>query len=156
MKWALIDFKTAKEPWFDELEALYYKKIKAFVPFEIVHLKTIRADRSELEVKKKYETEALLEKITKDDYVILLDEKGKNLDSLQFADLIDKTRQSGKKRGVFIIGGAYGVSDKIKQMSHAKICLSPMTLNHLVAESVLLEQIFRSLTIINRIPYHNE
>jgi 23S rRNA (pseudouridine1915-N3)-methyltransferase len=155
MKWALYDFKTAKEPWFDEAEALYTKKIKAFVSFEVVHLKTLKSERSEATIKKKHEGQRLLEKLTSDDYVILLDEKGKKADSLEFAKIITQAQNSAKKRLVFIVGGAYGVDEQIKQLSQKVISLSDLTMNHLVAEAVLLEQIYRALTIINRIPYHN-
>lgn len=155
LKWALYDFKTSKELWFDEAEALYTKKIKPFAPFEVIHLKTLKSDRDESEQKKKFEEKVLLEKITQDDFVILLDEKGKKLDSLAFAQLIQKTTESGKKRGVFIIGGAFGVTENIKKRAQQSICLSDMVMNHLVAETVLLEQFYRAQTIINRIPYHN-
>lgn len=155
LKWALYDFKTSKEPWFDEAEALYTKKIKPFAPFEVVHLKTLKSDRDEAEQKKKFEEKVLLEKITQDDFVILLDEKGKKLDSMAFSQLVQKTTESGKKRGVFIIGGAFGVTENIKKRAQQTICLSDMVMNHLVAETVLLEQFYRAQTILNRIPYHN-
>lgn len=155
LKWALYDFKTSKEPWFEEAEALYTKKIKAFVPFEVQHLKTLKSDRDEAEQKKKFEEKAILEKISNDDFVILLDEKGKKLDSIAFSQLILKTSESGKKRGVFIIGGAFGVTDSIKKRAQVSISLSDMVMNHLVAETVLLEQFYRAQTILNRIPYHN-
>lgn len=155
MKWVLFDFKTSKEPWFEEVEATYLKKIKPFIGFEIKHLKTIKVDRDEAELKRRHEEKQLLIELTKDDYVILLDEKGKKIDSIGFAKIIQSTNESGKKRGVLIIGGAFGVSDQIKARADKSICLSDMTMNHLVAETVLLEQFYRSLTIINRIPYHN-
>ena len=152
----LFDFKTAKEPWFDEAETLYLKKVKPYAAFEVQHLKTIKSDRDEAELKKKFEEKGLLEKITSDDYVILLDEKGQNLDSLQFSQVIQQVSESGKKRGVFIVGGAFGVTDAVKKRAQKSICLSPMTMNHLIAEAVLLEQFYRALTILNRIPYHNQ
>ncbi len=155
MKWALYDFKTAKEPWFEEASQLYLKKIKPFTQFEVNRLKTVSVDRDDAETKKKFEEKILLEKLTNDDYIILLDEKGKKLDSVQFANQIIKITESGKKRGVLIIGGAFGVSDIIKKRSQLTICLSDMTMNHLVAEIMLLEQFYRAHTIMNRIPYHN-
>ena len=156
IRWTLYDFKTAKEPWFDEAEALYVKKVKPYAPFEVIHLKTLKSDRDEAELKRKFEEKTLSGKLTSDDYVVLLDEKGHNLDSLQFAKLIQQVNESGKKRGVFIVGGAFGVTDVIKKRAQKTICLSPMTMNHLIAEAVLLEQFYRALTIINRIPYHNQ
>jgi 23S rRNA (pseudouridine1915-N3)-methyltransferase len=155
MKWVLFDFKTAKEPWFDEASALYEKKIKPFVQFEIQHLKTNKMDRDEADSKRKFEEKILLEKLTNDDFVILLDEKGKKLDSIQFSQTVQKAAESGKKRGVLIIGGAFGVSETIKKRSQTTICLSDMTMNHLIAETMLLEQFYRAQTILKRIPYHN-
>ena len=155
MKSVLFDFKTAKEPWFEELQALYVKKINPYWPFEIQSLKTLKQERQDKEAKKKFEETELLKKITSDDYIILFDEKGKDLDSLQFSAALDKATQSGKKRIVFVIGGAYGVSENIFQKAQLKVSLSKMVLNHLVAEAVVMEQIYRGLTIINRIPYHN-
>ncbi len=154
-KWVLFDFKTAKEPWFDELSALYEKKIKPYAKFEVVHLKTVKIDREEAEAKRKFEQKLILEKLSSDDFVILLDEKGKKIDSLQFSAIVLKASASGKKRGVFIIGGAFGVAESIKARSEVQICLSDMTMNHLVAEAVLLEQFYRAQTILNRVPYHN-
>src|SRR5688572_3731759 len=128
MKWALYDFKTAKEPWFDEAEQVYLKKIKPYASLEVMHLKTLKADRDEAELKKNFEAKILLEKLTNDDFVILLDEKGKKMDSLEFAKLITSVKESGKKRGVFIIGGAFGVTDTVKQRAQKTICLSDMVM----------------------------
>ena len=155
MKWVLYDFKTAREPWFDEAEQVYKKKINPFATFEVVHLKTMKADREDADLKKKFESKQLLERITTDDYVILLDEKGKKLDSMAFSKAVSIAAESGKKRGVFIIGGAFGVADDVMRLAQKTICLSDLTMNHLVAEVMLLEQFYRAHTILNRIPYHN-
>lgn len=155
MKHVVLDFKTSKQEWFEEFEATYSEKINHFCDFEVVHLKTISVDRDQSDEKIQFEEKALLKKITNDDFVILCDERGKKLDSLQFADQHRKAQQSGKKRIVFIIGGAFGVTEGIRAKAQLSISLSTMVMNHLVAESVLLEQIYRSFTIQNRIPYHN-
>ena len=156
MKWSLFDFKTAREPWFDEAEQVYLKKIKPYAALEVSHLKTLKADRNEAALKKNFESKLLLEKLTSDDYIVLLDENGKKYGSIEFSALINSVHESGKKRGVFIIGGAFGVTEEIKKKSHKMVCLSEMTMNHLVAEIMLLEQFYRALTILNRIPYHNQ
>jgi len=67
MKWVLYDFKTAREPWFDEAEQVYKKKINPFAAFDIVHLKTMKADREDAELKKRFESKQLLGKITTDE-----------------------------------------------------------------------------------------
>jgi 23S rRNA (pseudouridine1915-N3)-methyltransferase len=155
MKWILFDFKTSKEAWFEQALTLYLKKIKHYAQFEVTHLKTISLDRDSFETKKNFEEKILFDKITNDDFVILFDEKGKKIDSMQFSQVIEKANSSGKKRGVLVIGGAYGVSDEIKNRSNILVSLSDLTMNHLVAEVMLLEQFYRAQTILNRIPYHN-
>lgn len=155
MKAILYDFKTAKEEWFNLAVATYVKKINPFINIEIVSLKSAKTDRDEAVYKKKLESEELLKKISNDDYVILFDETGKDFDSLQFAKQTEIALSTGKKRLVFVIGGAFGVSDEVKARAQIKVSLSKMVLNHLVAEVVALEQIYRAFTIIKRIPYHN-
>ncbi len=155
MKHVVLDFKTSKQEWFEEFEGTYAEKINHFCDFEVIHLKTISVDRDQSQEKIQFEEKALLKKLTNDDYIILCDERGKKFDSIQFADQHVRAQQSGKKRIVFIVGGAFGVSADIRAKAHLTISLSTMVMNHLVAESVLLEQIYRSFTIQNRIPYHN-
>lgn len=156
MKSVLYDFRTANEPWFKAVCDLYLKKINAFVPFEIVSLKTLKSERTDKFQKKDFETNELNKKITKDDYVIVFDEKGKTLTTEQFLQVVNRAELSGKKRIAYLIGGAYGLSDEIKNKAQVQVSLSSFVMNHLVAEAVVLEQIYRLYTIKNRIPYHNE
>ena len=155
MKSVLFDFKTSKEPWFEEAKALYLKKISAFCDFEIISLKTLKQSRDDLKAKKKFEEDELFKHLKSDDFIILFDEMGRDLTSIEFSDQIEKAASSGKKRLVYIIGGAYGVSENIKVKAQLKISLSKMIMNHLVAEAVVLEQIYRAHTIQKNIPYHN-
>ncbi len=155
MKSVLFDYKTTKEEWFEQAVLLYSKKISHYAEFDIQSLKTMKHGRDEATLKKEYEESELFKKLTPDDYVILFDENGKTFKSEEFAEQISKAENSGKKRIVYIVGGAYGVTDNIKQRAHVKISLSSMVMNHLVAETVVLEQIYRAYTIKNRIPYHN-
>lgn len=155
MKSVLFDFKTAKEEWFEQAVFQYSKKISHYTEFEVQSLKTMKHGRDEAELKKKFEASELFKKIDYQDFVILFDETGKTFKSEDFADLITKGEESGKKRIVYIIGGAFGVTDEVKQRAQVKISLSSMVMNHLVAETVVLEQIYRAYTIKNRIPYHN-
>jgi 23S rRNA (pseudouridine1915-N3)-methyltransferase len=155
MKSVLFDFRTAKEEWFETAAQQYSKKISNFTEFEIVNLKTIKQGRDEAELKKKFEASELVKRLNQDDFIILFDESGKNFASEEFSERITKIEDSGKKRIVYVIGGAYGVTDEIKVRAHLKLSLSSFIMNHLVAETVVLEQIYRAYTIKNRIPYHN-
>ncbi len=156
MKFLLLTCATASESWADEVEALYSKKISPFVSFEIKHLKIKKASRDDRELKLKGDSDALLAEIKPDDYVILFDERGDLLDSRKFAQKIEATLNSGKKRVVFVIGGAYGVDDRIRTRAQMKVGLSKMVLNHLVAQTVVLEQIYRAFAILKNLPYHND
>ena len=154
-KIVIYNFQTAKQDWFTDLKNLYIKKIKPFLAIEIITLKTINVDRDDWQKKINFEQNEFLQKIEDSDFFILLDQNGKNFNSESFAQSIENQINYGKKRIVFLIGGAYGVTETIKKKADLKIKLSDFVLNHLIAESLLLEQIYRSLTIINRIPYHN-
>lgn len=156
MKFVLLTPESSRETWSDEAFRLYTKKITSFVTFERVVLKSPSKDRREAEEKKRAESEALLQKLVATDYVVLCDEKGKVLTSRGFSEKIQQVMTSGKKRCVFVVGGAFGVSESVKARADYKMQLGGLTLNHLVAQTVLLEQIFRSMTIWKGIPYHND
>ena len=141
--------------WFDHCQEIYLEKISHFCKIGVLHLKSPSLDRDQSSEKLKAEEAILLKRLTTDDYVILLDERGKKFDSMQFADAHVKAISSGKKRLVFVIGGAFGVTEAVKQRANLVLCLSTLVMNHLIAEAVLLEQIYRSFTIQKRIPYHN-
>jgi 23S rRNA (pseudouridine1915-N3)-methyltransferase len=156
MKVVLLTVISNKEPWFQEARELYIEKINHFVKFELEGLKATKLERGSAERKIKAESEQMLKYLKPDDLVILLDEKGKSLSSIQFAAWLNKSGfESACKRMVFIIGGAFGVSSELKQRAQLTLQMGPWTLNHLVAQTVLLEQIYRALTIIKGLPYHN-
>lgn len=155
MKFILYNLATAKEPWADEVNELYKKKISFFVPFDIQTLKTKKAAREDAAFKKNEESQLILKNLSSDDYVILFDERGSVLNSIQFAKKIENILGSSKKRAIFIIGGAFGVSEEVQKRADLKVSLSPMVMNHLMAQAMSLEQIYRALTIIKNVPYHN-
>ncbi len=156
MKFVLYNLATAKEAWADDAARLYTQKIAYFNPFEIQSLKPKKGSRDEAAKKKKEESELILSVLSKDDYVILFDERGRSLNSIEFSKKIESTISSAKKRAVFIIGGAYGVSDEVRARAQLMVMLSPMVMNHLLAQTVALEQIYRAFTILKNLPYHND
>ncbi len=153
----LLVVSDNKEEWLRSAQSLYVKKINHFENFEIVALKPYRQARAQTQEKIERESEQILKKIEHKDYVILADLDGKETSSLQFAEKIENllSHFSGR-RWTFVIGGAYGVSDKLRERADTKLKLSKMTMNHHVAQAFLLEQIYRAFTIIKKIPYHNE
>ena len=106
-------------------------------------------------VKIKSESKLILRQLTDSDFVILCDEHGVAYSSLKFAKKIETLFLTGKKRLVFVIGGAYGVGDEVKSRAEMKLKLSDFTLNHYLAFATLQEQVYRAMTIIKGIQYHN-
>jgi len=155
MKFVLYNLATAKEAWADEAARLYTQKISHFNSFEIQTLKPKKSSRDEAAQKKKEESDLILSSLSSDDYVILFDERGKTFNSIEFSKKIENVLSSSKKRAVFIIGGAYGVTDEVRSRAQLVVTLSPLVMNHILAQTVALEQIYRAFTIIKNLPYHN-
>lgn len=155
MKISLLYLESQKESWAIEAQDLYSEKIKRFCDFEIVKIKSPSVARDNKEYKVAEESKLILSKIKSDDYLVLFDERGKLYDSVEFANHFQRIQDSNPKRVVFLIGGAFGVSEEIKKRANQKLSLSKMVMNHHVALSMALEQIYRAFTIIKGIPYHN-
>ena len=109
---------------------------------------------SEKEIKK-FEGEKILIIIKKNELIFLLDENGKSFNSKKFADFLSNKFKTNKSI-VFVVGGAYGFSNEIKQKSNDIISLSEMTFSHQIIRLFFTEQIYRAFTILNNHPYHNE
>lgn len=156
MKLVLLSIESSKQLWFSEFIELYQKKISHYVPLQIVRLRSKDRARDAQDRKIAEEGEQLLGQIDPSDFVVLCDERGQSLDTKSFSKKMISALESGKKRLVFVIGGAYGTSDQVKARADLKWSLSPMVLNHFVAQVVALEQLYRALTIWKGVPYHNE
>ena len=130
----------------------YKKRIEGYTKFEIVELKEINT----LDVSKNIENEgkSILEKIRKEDYIITLEILGNKLDSVAFSKHLEKITTYGTSNIVFIIGGSNGLSDDVKRRSNYKLSFSDMTFPHQLMRLILVEQIYRSLTILNNKEYH--
>lgn len=133
----------------------YIKRIKSFVKFETVHLSPYKGDKS-IEIIKLKEGQFVLDRLKPTDTLILLDERGKSMNSIQFAEYIEKKFTGSSKRIVFLCGGAYGFSGEIYQRAVDQIGLSSMTFSHKLIQLLFTEQLYRAFTIINKHPYHNE
>jgi len=155
MKAALLYLESSKEPWSQEVLETYSTKISRFCEFDVIKIKSPSLSRENALQKINEETKLILSKLKPDDFLILLDEKGKAHESMGFAKFMANQEQL-PKRSVFLIGGAFGVSDEIKKRANATISLSSLVMNHHVALTVLLEQIYRAFTILKKIPYHNQ
>jgi 23S rRNA (pseudouridine1915-N3)-methyltransferase len=137
---------------FDE----FAKRLKHYCKFEslLFELPT-RLKTNDINQIKKNEGEVLLKKLTPTDFVILLDENGKEYASNAFADYLQKLSLH-QAHVVFIIGGAYGFSEEVYIRANAKVSLSEMTFSHQLIRLIFIEQLYRAFTIIKGEPYHHE
>jgi 23S rRNA (pseudouridine1915-N3)-methyltransferase len=145
-----------KEKWVQAATQTYQEKLVHFAKCEIIAVKPYKSPRGDNQEKIKKESEIILKKIDGRDHVILCDERGKSYSSVDFSKRLQKSIEgAGSGAIVFIIGGAYGVGEEVRQRANEKLKLSDMVMNHYVAHTVLLEQIYRAFTILKGIPYHN-
>ena len=133
----------------------YEDKIKHFINFKIQCLKTKNKSSQKSSIIK-FDSEIIFKNLKKEDIIILLDEKGKDFNSMEFSKFLEEHMIRGVKNLTFVIGGAYGFSKELREFSKNKISLSKMTFSHDMARLFFVEQLYRSLTIINNIPYHNK
>ena len=130
------------------------KKISVFQKFKLVELSGPKLPRRERNQKVEVESKLIIKKMADQATNILLDVQGSLFSTQEFTKKIVNLSSAKGGVGVFI-GGAFGVSAEVKALADDLISLSKLTLNHQVALLVLLEQIYRALTIHNKIPYHN-
>ena len=134
---------------------IYVKRIQHFMPFEWVELKEFKHHKNNPATALQAEEELILKHVRSRDALILLDEKGKLMDSKAFAQFIDKQNMTHGGTLVFCLGGAYGFGDSLHKRANGMVSLSPMTFPHQLARVVALEQIYRACTINNHHPYHH-
>ena len=154
MKIKCIAIGKTKSQDFSSLIKSYLSKINHYINFEFIILNEIKSIKNK-SIQKNKEAEAILKNIKADSYIILLDENGKELSSIFFSKFIQHHLNSSKKEIIFIIGGAYGFSDKLLKRANEKISLSKMTFSHQMVRIIFLEQLYRSFTILKNEPYHN-
>ena len=135
----------------------YTSRLKHYVPFDIQYVQDVKNTRNLSELQQKQnEGRSILASVDKSDYVVLLDEHGREMTSVQFSEYIQKRMSSGARRVVFVIGGPYGFSQEVYDRANEKISLSKMTFSHEMVRIIFAEQIYRAFTILNHEPYHHE
>ncbi|OIQ28292.1 MAG: 23S rRNA (pseudouridine(1915)-N(3))-methyltransferase RlmH [Bacteroidetes bacterium MedPE-SWsnd-G2] len=139
-----------------ELINEYQKRLGFYIKFELEIIPDIKNSKhlSEAEQKEK-EGNLILQKLKPTDALILLDENGKQFDSVGFSNYLQKHMNSGIKQLVFVIGGPYGFSPTVYQKAQGKISLSKMTFSHQMVRLFVIEQIYRAFTILRNEPYHH-
>jgi 23S rRNA (pseudouridine1915-N3)-methyltransferase len=144
--------KTRRAP-VRELVEEYVERVRRYAPVEIIELRDRNDVGSDARQIIEREGEAILSRLNDDAFVVALDERGREMDSFQFAEVIDKHRVGGTKQMAFVIGGHNGLADAVRKRAGLVLALSRLTLTHELARVLLAEQVYRAFTIIHDLPY---
>lgn len=156
MKLILLQTGKTTEKYITEGINNYFDRIKKYVSFDIQTIPELRNTKNmPINEQKNKEGEKLAEQFSNDDFVLLLDEKGKEYDTVEFARFLEKSFMLRKKRIVFVIGGPWGFSEDIYKRSDSTLSLSNMTFSHQLVRLLFMEQLYRALTVIKGDPYHH-
>lgn len=157
MKITLLVIGKTDARYFVDAIAEYEKRLAHYIPFEIEVIPDLKNTKnlSEQQQKEK-EGELIIKNLQAGDYLVLLDDKGKEYTSLKFAEYIERKTHTVPKRLIFAIGGPYGFSQAVYDKANEKLTLSRMTFSHQMVRLIFVEQVYRAMTILNNEPYHHE
>lgn len=156
MKLLLLVVGKTVESWLKAGVDEYVSRLGHFAQFEMQVVPDLKNTKSmDTSVQKQKEGEQILKLLQNGDYVVLLDDKGREFTSEELATWVYKKAMISSKRIVFIIGGPYGFSNEVYARADEKMSLSKMTFSHQMVRVIFLEQLYRAFTIIKGIPYHH-
>jgi 23S rRNA (pseudouridine1915-N3)-methyltransferase len=157
MKVKLICIGKTGKKFLEEGENEYMQRVKHYVQIERIEIPDLKnARKLTFEQIKQMEGKEILSKVGSGEQLILLDERGSVLSSVEFSNFIQQRFNAGGKALVFVIGGAYGFSPEVYEAAQGKISLSKMTFSHQMIRMIFFEQLYRAMTILKGEPYHHE
>jgi 23S rRNA (pseudouridine1915-N3)-methyltransferase len=157
MKIKLIAIGKTTNDYLRQGIEIFSHRLSFYIPFEIQYINDLKHTKNITENQQKLlEGKNILSIIDKSDYVILLDEHGKEYTSMEFSKYIEKRMSSISNDIMFIVGGPYGFSQEVYDRANEKISLSKMTFPHEMIRLIFVEQLYRAMTIIHHEPYHHE
>ncbi|SCW85549.1 23S rRNA (pseudouridine(1915)-N(3))-methyltransferase RlmH [Mucilaginibacter sp. NFR10] len=157
MKITFLTVGKTEDAYLKEGIDKYVKRLKHYTKLELAEIPELKNTKAlSTEQQKAKEAELILKKITPLDFVILMDEKGMEFTSSQFAAYINKKEVTTSANLIFIIGGPYGFDTSVYQRANDKISLSRMTFSHQMVRLFFVEQLYRAYTIMKGEPYHHE
>lgn len=157
MKVSLILVGRTVNKHLTELIDDYASRVKHYVGFDITVIPELKNTKSlTSDQQKQQEGEQILRQQQQGDHIVLLDEHGKEMRSIEFSKYMEKKMQTNSKRLVFVIGGPYGFSPEVYAKANDKLSLSQMTFSHQMIRLIFVEQLYRAMTIMRGEPYHHE
>ena len=153
----LLAVGKTDNPALQQLIDMYEKRLLYYINFELQLLPDIKNSKSLSEEQQKAkEGELILGNVASSHHLILLDERGKELTSVAFADELQKKMNAGIKQLTFVIGGPYGFSKEVYDRANGKLSLSKLTFSHQMIRLFFVEQLYRAFTILRNEPYHHQ
>ncbi|MBR4590362.1 MAG: 23S rRNA (pseudouridine(1915)-N(3))-methyltransferase RlmH [Bacteroidaceae bacterium] len=157
MKTTLIQVGKTTSKDFQKIIDEYTDRLKHYTQFSVTTIPELKNTKAlSAEQQKQLEAEQILRQISDSDYVVLLDEHGKEFRSIELAGWIEKKQISGLKHLIYIIGGPYGFAQSIYKRANEQLSLSKLTFSHQMIRILFTEQLYRAYTIINGEKYHHE
>ena len=157
VKIVVLAIGKTDESWVQEGIYKYSKRLKHYISFEFVIIPDLKNRKNLSEgQQKEQEGKLILKQVHNTDALILLDEKGREFDSISFSNFLQQKMNSGVKRLLFVIGGPYGFSSEVYNKATSKIALSKMTFSHQMIRPFFAEQIYRAFSILKHEPYHHQ
>lgn len=157
MKTTLLVVGRTVEPHFVTAINDYVQRTRRYLNLDVEVIPELKNTRNlTAEVQKEKEGELILKALQPGDYLVLLDEGGREFRSVEFAAYMEQKMNSVPKRLVFLVGGPYGFSPKVYEAAREKLSLSRMTFSHQMVRLLFVEQLYRAMTILHGTPYHHE
>lgn len=157
MKILLVVVGKVLTKYIDDGIKVYTDRLKHYLPFEIKTLADLKSTKGLTQFQQKQkEGEMILSAVKPGDFVILLDERGKELTSRGFAEMIDKRMALVNRNIIFVVGGPYGFSEEVYSRADSSLSLSKMTFSHEMVRLFFVEQLYRAMTILRGEPYHHD
>lgn len=157
MKIALIVVGRTTDKRITALIDEYADRLRHYIPFEIEVIPDLKNTKSLSPEQQKTREAELIRRVLRDgDHLVLLDEGGKEMRSVEFAAYIEQKQAQVARRLVFVVGGPYGFAPEIYAMARDKVSLSRMTFSHQMVRLFFVEQLYRAQTILRGEPYHHE
>ena len=157
MRITLLTVGRTEHKYLSDGIEIYLKRLKHYVSFQIIEIPELKNNKNiSRGQQKNKEAELIFKNLNSTDHVILLDENGKGLTSIQFSEFLNKKMIGGLQNLVFIIGGPYGFNEAVYDRCNDKISLSKMTFSHQMVRLFFTEQLYRAFTILKGEPYHHD
>ncbi|MDR5590083.1 23S rRNA (pseudouridine(1915)-N(3))-methyltransferase RlmH [Christiangramia sp. SM2212] len=140
----------------ENLIKVYSDRLQHYIKFELDIIPDLKKTKNlDENQQKSKEGDLILQGVQNSDFLVILDENGKQFSSEAFSEYIQKRMNTGLKRLIFVIGGPYGFSEEVYKRADSKISLSKMTFSHQMVRLFFTEQLYRAFTILKNEPYHH-